>query len=135
MYFHKVQETFVLAKWIYHPEKDGVGIVMELEAFDRPLDWDPPSQEWVRTRLRPAADMAKTMRNGIRDRAKAASFKKRDDILEKHSTADWLDRNGHSDAATMTRNRKWSKDKSPEFESFTEDLLNQSKGRIITGGK
>ena len=134
VYRHKIQQTFVVAKWIYHPDKDGIGIVLELEAFDQPLDWNPPSQEWVRNRLQPAQAMADSMRKGIRDRAKAKAFKDRDGVLEKHSTADWLDRQGHSDAAQMTRQRKWSKDESPEFESFTQDLQNSAKGRIVTGG-
>ena len=60
VYFHKLQGTFVLAKWLYHPERDGVGIVMELEAFNAPPNWYPPTREWMRDRLRPVAEMAES---------------------------------------------------------------------------
>tara|TARA_R100000951_G_scaffold16416_2_gene12944 strand:- start:34356 stop:34901 length:546 start_codon:yes stop_codon:yes gene_type:complete len=133
-YYHKQSNTFVLAKWIYHPEKDGIGILMELEAFDQPLDWNPPTKDWLRDRLRPAAEIAKTVRRGIRDTAKAKQRAKRDGVEEKHRVADWLKRQGKEDAASSLRQRQWSNNASPEFESFTEDLQNSAKGRIVTGG-
>ena len=134
VYYHKITGKFVLSKWIYHPDKDGVGIMLELEAFDEPLDWNPPGQKWLRDRVRPSQEMSKSMRNSIQDRARAAKFHERDGIEEKHRTADWLHRQGHETTAAAFRQRKWSKDESPEFESFTEDLHNSAKGRVITGG-
>ena len=107
---------------------------MELEAFDQPLDWNPPTKDWLRDRLRPAAEIAKTVRRGIRDTAKAKQRAKRDGVEEKHRVADWLKRQGKEDAASSLRQRQWSNNASPEFESFTEDLQNSAKGRIVTGG-
>ena len=133
-YRHKQTGNFVLAKWIYNPKEDGIGVIMELEAFDRPLDWNPPSQEWVRQRLRSSEDIAEAVRRGIRDTAKRKQQKERDAIEEKHRVADWLKREGHESAAASVRQKKWSGDPSPEFESFTKDLQDKAKGRIVTGG-
>tara|TARA_R100000655_G_scaffold72916_3_gene111429 strand:- start:65 stop:610 length:546 start_codon:yes stop_codon:yes gene_type:complete len=135
VYRHKQAETFVLAKWLYHPKKDGVGILMELEAFPNPPNWHPPTQEWMRNRLRPAQEMAESMRQGIRDRAKAKRRMERDAIEEKHRVADWVKGQGQEEAAMSIRNKKWSNNDDPEFGEFKQDLLNSAKGRIITGGK
>tara|TARA_R100001086_G_scaffold249766_1_gene190784 strand:+ start:194 stop:739 length:546 start_codon:yes stop_codon:yes gene_type:complete len=134
VYHHKVADTFVLAKWIYHPKKDGVGILMELEAFDSPPNWRPPTQDWMRERLRPAQEIAESMRNGIRDRAKAKRVAEREAIEEKHGVADWLKRQGHEEASMSVRNKKWSNNDNAEFGEFKQNLLNSAKGRIITGG-
>lgn len=135
VYFHKLQGTFVFSKWLYHPEKDGVGIVMELEAFNAPPNWYPPTREWMRDRLRPVAEMAEMMRKGIRDRASAKSRENRQNIEEKHSIADWIGRStGDKNAANSYREKKWSPNKSAESVEFTKDLINSAKGRIITGG-
>jgi hypothetical protein len=37
--------------------RTAIGIVMELEAFPAPPNWHPPTQEWVRNRLKPAQEM------------------------------------------------------------------------------
>ena len=134
VYRHKKTGNFVLSKWIYHPERDGVGIVMELEAFPAPLDWFPPTQEWFRNRIRPAQSISDSIKKGIRDKARREHHEKRDQIEEKHRVADWLKSQGHEESAAMTRNRRWSANDSPEFEEFKKDLNNKAKGRIITGG-
>jgi len=133
-YRHKVTGNFVLAKWIYHPEKDGIGIAMELEAFEQPLDWRPPTQEWVRNRIKPSQDIARAIKQGIRDRAKAKYQADRDQIEEKHRVADWMKSQGNEESAHMIRQRKWSANDDPEFGEFRKDLLNSAKGRIVTGG-
>lgn len=135
VYHHKIEGTFVLSKWLYHPERDGIGIVMELEAFDYPPNWYPPTQEWVRNRLRPAQEMAEMMRQGIRDRAKAREQMRQDGIEEKHRVADWVGRTtGNEQTANSIRSKKWSGTETAETEEFKKDLLNSAKGRIITGG-
>ena len=133
-YRHKETGNFVLAKWLYHPDTDGVAIAMELEAFEQPLDWFPPTQEWVRSRLRSSEAVSESIKRGIRDRAHREAFAKRQQIEEKHKVADWLKRNGKEDAASSLRQRKWSGEATPEFESFTEDLRNRAKGRVVTSG-
>ena len=135
VYRHKLAESFVFSKWLYHPQRDGVGIVMELEAFPAPPNWHPPTQDWVRDRLRPADQIAESMRNGIRDRAKAKRAAERADIEEKHRIADWIGRStGDEGAASSYRQKKWSNNTSAEAVEFKKDLLNSAKGRIITGG-
>lgn len=134
VYRHKKTKKFVFSKWIYHPERDGIGIVMELEAFDAPPDWFPPTQEWVRARLQPAQTISDSIKKGMRDKARAEHRHKRDQIEEKHRVADWMKRQGNEESAHMIRNRRWSANESPEFEEFKTDLNNSAKGRIITGG-
>ena len=135
VYHHKTEGTFVLSKWIYHPERDGVGIVMELEAFHAPPNWYPPTQEWLRDRLRPAQEIAEVMKQGIRDRAKAKRQMERDNIEEKHRVADWVGRStGDENAAASYRQKKWTNNTSEEALEFKKDLMNSAKGRIITGG-
>jgi len=135
VYHHKIAETFVLSKWIYHPKRDGIGIVMELEAFPTPPNWHPPTQDWLRNRLRPAQEMAESMKKGIRDRAKAKRSMERDNIEEKHRVADWVGRTtGDQAAANSLRSKKWSGTETAETEEFKKDLMNSAKGRIITGG-
>ncbi len=135
VYHHKVAGTFVLAKWLYHPERDGVGIVMELEAFPTPPNWHPPTQQWLRDRLQPADFMAERMRNGIRDRVKAKQKMERDNIEEKHRIADWMERStGDANAATSFRQKKWSNNQTAEAVQFKQDLMNSAKGRTVTGG-
>lgn len=134
VYHHKLAGTFVLSKWIYHPKKDGVGILMELEAFDSPPNWHPPTQEWMRERLRPAQEIAESMKKGIRDRAKAKRQLERESIEEKHKVADWLKRDGEEEASMSLRNKKWVNNENAEFGEFKQDLLNSAKGRIVTGG-
>ena len=135
VYRHKQAESFVFSKWMYHPERDGVGIVMELEAFPFPPNWHPPTQEWVRNRLRPAQEMTKAMRRGIRDRAKAKKAAERQDIEEKHRIADWLGKStGDEIASNSFRAKKWTGKKTAESEEFKQDLLKSARGRVITGG-
>lgn len=136
VYRHKLAETFVFSKWLYHPEKDGIGIVLELEAFPAPPNWHPPTQDWVRTRLQPADEMAAAMRKGIRDRAKSKRLAEREAIEEKHRVADWVQRSGQGDeiVANSIRSKKWGGATTPETEELKKDLLNAAKGRIITGG-
>ena len=134
VYFHKVTFKFVLAKWMYHPERDGIGIALELEAFDYPPNWMPPSQEWVRGRIRSAQSIAESVKKGIRDQALTKKKRDRDNIEEKHRVADWMKRQGNEESAHMIRQRKWSANDDPEFGSFKQDLLDKAKGRIVTGG-
>lgn len=135
VYRHKQAESFVFSKWLYHPQRDGIGIVMELEAFPAPPNWHPPTQDWVRDRLRPADEMAAAMRRGIRDRAKAKRAMEREGIEEKHRVADWVKRStGDEIAANSIRSKKWSGVETAETAEFKKDLLNSAKGRIITGG-
>jgi hypothetical protein len=134
VYRHKLTQKFVLSKWIYDPKVDGVGIIMELEAFDYPPNWFPPTQDWVRDRLRPSQDIADSVKRGMRDVARSQYRAKRDQIEEKHKVADWVQKQGNEEVASVMRQRKWSDETSPEFESFKEDLQNSAKGRIITGG-
>ena len=134
VYRHKKTGNFVFSKWIYHPERDGIGIVMELEAFPHPPDWFPPTQEWVRNRLRPSQEISESIKRGIRDRARNQYNAKRDSIEEKHRVADWMKGQGNEESAHMIRQRRWSAEESPEFEEFKTDLNNTAKGRVITGG-
>jgi hypothetical protein len=135
VYHHKSAGTFVLSKWIYHPERDGVGIVMELEAFPSPPNWHPPTQDWVRNRLRPAQEIAESMKRGIRDRANSKRRIARDNIEEKHRVADWVGRSTGNDAiAQSIRSKKWNNNETAETVEFKKDLMNSAKGRIITGG-
>ena len=134
VYFHKISWKFVLAKWIYHPERDGIGIALELEALDYPPNWMPPSQEWLRGRVRPASVISDAVKKGIRDKALKKKREDRDQIEEKHKVADWMGRQGNDKSAAMIRQRKWSANEDPEFGSFKQDLLNKAKGRIVTGG-
>ena len=134
VYRHKITQKFVLSKWIYDPKEDGVGIIMELEAFDYPPNWFPPSQDWVRDRMRPSQEISEGMKRGMRDTARSQYRAKREQIEEKHQVADWVKKQGNEEASEAIRQRKWSDQRSPEFESFKEDLQNSAKGRIITGG-
>ena len=135
LYRHKESENFVLAKWIYNPEKDGVGVLMELEVFESPPNWRPPDPQMIRRRLTPSADMVDNMKKGIRDRHKAKYQTLSDDQERKQEVAGWLDRKGNSTAAAMVRKRKYVGKETPEQESFKQDLKNAAKGRIVTGGK
>ena len=135
VYRHKMQESFVLSKWMYHPVKDGIGIVLELEAFPSPPNWHPPTQDWVRRRLRPAVEMASAMRKAIRESTLSRKRSERNNIEEKHRIADWVGRStGSKNAADSYRQKKWSPNNSAESVEFTKDLMNSAKGRIITGG-
>jgi len=135
VYRHKQANSFVFSKWLYHPQRDGVGILMELEAFPTPPNWHPPTQDWVRERLRPADEIAEAMRRGIRDRARAKRAMERADIEEKHRVADWVQRTTGDEAAALSiRSKKWTNNQSAEAVEFKKDLMNSAKGRIITGG-
>tara|TARA_Y100001973_G_C5176598_1_gene322345 strand:+ start:746 stop:1300 length:555 start_codon:yes stop_codon:yes gene_type:complete len=138
LYRHREVGSFVLAKWIYNPKKDGIGIAMELEVMsDHPDKYphDLPSPHNMRNRLKPAGDMAEQMKKSIRDRAKAKRQALIDGQEKKEDVAGWLDRQGKEGVAEMVRKRKYQVDESDEFEDFKKDLQNKAKGRIITGGK
>ena len=134
VYFHKIQGTFVLSKWLYHPKIDGIGILLELEAFPTPPNWHPPTQDWVRNRLQPADQMAKLMRKSIRQRKTDKRRQELDDHAEKNRVADWMQKKtGDSEATESFRRKKWVNNKSAESLEFTKDLVNSSKGRTVTG--
>lgn len=139
LYHHKMAGTFVLAKWIYSPQKDGIGIAMELEVMsDHPDKYphDLPTAQHIRNRLKPQCGIAEQMKKGIRDRSKAKQQLKVEKALERHQVADWMERKGEEGAASLLRQRTgWTPDDTPEYESFKQDLKNSSKGRIVTGGK
>jgi len=131
VYYHKETNNFVLAQWIYTPEKDGVAICTELEVMEEAPDrggWI--SLEYIKSRCAKGDEMVKTLKHKMKE-AEYAKKAEKEELLEKRTAAaDYLRKQGKPEIAASIESGPYAKPK-PE----TLDILNNgAKNRIITSG-
>ena len=131
IYYHKETEKFVLAQWIYTPEKDGCAICTELEVMDKAPDrggWI--SLEYIKRRCAKGDEMAKDLRWKMKE-AKARKEAERLENLERRtSVANHHRRMGNEDIANSIERSNYKK----PSEELVEKLNDSASGRIITSG-
>ena len=135
VYRHKYTKRFVLAHWIYPPWEVTRPVCLELDTMDKPPDrggWIPT--RFIKLRCAPVDQEEEKLKKKLHSQAEARE--KESSRLEsaerKYSMVDHLKRKGMDDAALSLKNSKvhYSEDTS----ELTEDLINASKGKVITHG-
>ena len=131
VYYHKETNNFVLAQWIYSPEKDGVAICVELEVMEEAPDrggWI--SLEYIKKRCAKGDDMVKELKNKMKV-ANARKQAEKEELLEKRTAAaDYFRKQGKREIAASIETGPYAQ---PNPETL-ETLTNGAKNRIITPG-
>ena len=131
VYYHKETKNFVLAQWIYTPEKDGIAICTELEVMEEAPDrggWI--SLEYIKSRCAKGDEMIKTLKNRMKE-ANYAKKAEKEELLEKRTAAaDYFRKQGKHEVAASIETGPYA---TPKPETL-ETLNNGAKNRIITSG-
>lgn len=131
VYYHKQTKNFVLAQWIYTPEKDGIAICTELEVMGKAPDrggWLPI--EYMKKRCSASSEMAKELRNRIKEDKYRKQAEKEELLHKRTSAVNYLKRQGKDAAAAALETSKYTK---PSEETL-DKLQSAASGKIITSG-
>lgn len=131
VYRHKETEKFVLAQWIYTPEKDGAAICTELEIMDKAPDrggW--LSIAYMKRRCARGHDRVKELKSQMKE-AQARKKAEREDLLQKRTdSANYQRRLGNADIAASIEQGPYHE---PSGE-LMESLSHAASNKIITSG-
>jgi len=131
VYYHKETNNFVLAQWIYSPEKDGVAICVELEVMEEAPDrggWI--SLEYIKKRCAKGDDMVKELKNKMKT-ANSIKQSEKEELLEKRTAAaDYFRKKGKRDIAASIETGPYAQPK----QSTLDTLNGGARNRIITSG-
>jgi hypothetical protein len=128
VYYHKETENFVLAQWIYTPEKDGVAICTELEVMEKAPDrggWI--SLEYIKMRCSKGDEMMKSLRHKMKE-DKYRKEAEREELLHKRTeAANHFRKQGKNDIAASIESGPYQK---PSGETL--DMLNRGASNKVT---
>ena len=131
VYYHKETKNFVLAQWIYTPEKDGVAICTELEVMEEAPDrggWI--SLEYIKRRCSKGDEMMKSLRHRMKEANYRKKAEKEELLAKRTAAADYFRKKGKTDMAASIESGPYAK---PRQETL--DTLNGgASNKIITSG-
>lgn len=132
VYHHAITGMFVLAHWIYPPWERDKPVCLELETMDCPPDrggWIPTKM--IKLRCRAIDPEERMIEKQIRARKEEKERDRGERLERRTSMVDHLRRKGQHDiAGSLARsNVNYTEDS-----QIKEDLLNASKGKVITSG-
>jgi len=131
VYYHKETDKFVLAQWIYTPEKDGVAICTELEVMDKAPDrggWI--SLEYIKMRCSKGDEMMKSLRHKMKEDKYRKQAEKEELLAKRTAAADYFRKQGKNEIAASIETGPYHK---PTQQTL--DLLNNgATNKIITSG-
>jgi len=132
IYYHEFTEKFVLAHWIYPPWEVDKPVCLELNTMDLPPDrggWI--ATEMVKLRCRAIDPEQGMIEKQLKENNEEKRRDKEERLGRRTSMVDHLRRKGkHEMASSLAHsNVHYGGDT-----QLTEDLINESKGRVITSG-
>tara|TARA_R100000664_G_C2731679_1_gene122064 strand:- start:258 stop:791 length:534 start_codon:yes stop_codon:yes gene_type:complete len=131
VYYHKETNKFVLAQWIYTPEKDGVAICTELEVMDEAPDrggWI--SLEYIKMRCSKGDEMMKSLRHKMKEDKYRKRAEKEELLAKRTAAADYFRKQGKPEIAASIETGPYHK---PTQQTL--DLLNGgATNKVITSG-
>ena len=131
VYYHRETENFVLAQWIYTPEKDGVAICMELEVMEKAPDqggWI--SLERIKLRCRNADEMVKDIKWKVKKQRAEREAERQELIGMRQEATNHQRKLGNEAIAASMEHANYAK---PSEETL-DTLNNAARNRIITSG-
>jgi hypothetical protein len=131
VYYHKETEKFVLAQWIYTPEKDGVAICTELEIMEKAPDrggWI--SLEYIKRRCAKGDEMMKSLRHKMKEAKYRRDVEKEEMLNKRTDTANYFRKKGKQDIAASIETSNYQR---PSEETL-DKLNNAASNKIITSG-
>lgn len=135
VYYHKYTKQYVLAHWIYPPWEVTRPVCLELDSMNKPPDrggWIPT--KFIKLRCLPVDQEEEKMKKQLHSQSEAREKERKriEDVERKYAMVKHLKSKGMDDAALSLKNSKvhYSEDTS----ELTEDLINSSKGKVITNG-
>tara|TARA_R100000664_G_C2729035_1_gene120109 strand:- start:566 stop:1108 length:543 start_codon:yes stop_codon:yes gene_type:complete len=131
VYYHKETEKFVLAQWIFTPEKDGAAICTELEVMDKAPDrggWI--SLEYIKRRCAKGDEMMKSLRRKVKEASYRKKAEKEELLQQRTETANHYRRKGMEDVAASVESSNYQK----PSEELLDKLNTSASGKIITSG-
>jgi len=131
VYYHKEQNTFVLAQWIFTPEKDGIAICTELEVMEEAPDrggWI--SLEYIKRRCSKGDEMMRSIRDRVKEKNHREKMEKEELLAKRTEAASYFRKQGKADIAASIETGPYAK---PSAETL--GTLNDGASRkIITSG-